>query len=361
MEKGWRGLPYYPISEHYRKILGTKIFKIPVAVVDDCPNRMGLKGMQTCVFCDVWGSAARSEAFDMDLRSQIASFQKKIGDRVHAQQFLIYFQAYTNTFAKISELQSNFEVALSFPWVRGFVVGTRPDCVSPAVLRLWCEYQERTFVSVELGVQSFVDSELAFMRRGHTSSQSLDAIERIHHAGIRDLGVHLIFGNPGETEASVIRTARILNDLPVQHVKLHNLHVLKNTPLEDMYLGGQFVPLDLDIYANHVRAFLQHLRPDIAVQRLAAYAPRWEELIAPAWTSDKMGVHQVLIDFLRAGRNYQAEHFIPEDSFQQERREELRQRSFSEEIHREDCERRFQYQLQLLLKKTRPSQGMARG
>src|SRR3954462_6205817 len=98
MEKGWLGLPYRPISEFYQKRFGGKVYKIPVSVVDDCPNRRGLKGMQTCVFCDVWGSAARSESMTMGLREQIQKYQVEIGEKYKAQQFLVYFQAYTNTF-----------------------------------------------------------------------------------------------------------------------------------------------------------------------------------------------------------------------------------------------------------------------
>ena len=133
MEKGWLGLPYHTISEHYHKLFGEKVYKIPVSVVDDCPNRRGLKGMQTCVFCDVWGSAANAESLSMELRSQIEKYHQQISDRYKAKAFLIYFQAYTNTFTKVSALRHNFDVALSYPWVKGFTLGTRPDCLSKSV------------------------------------------------------------------------------------------------------------------------------------------------------------------------------------------------------------------------------------
>jgi radical SAM protein (TIGR01212 family) len=305
MEKGWLGLPYRGISEFYQERFGGKVYKIPVSVVDDCPNRRGLKGMQTCIFCDVWGSAAQSESMTMGLREQIEKYQAAISKKYNAHQFLVYFQAYTNTFTKLDALRINFETALSFPAVKGFVVGTRPDCLSKGVLDLWNEYHQKSFVAVELGVQSFDNAQLEFMRRGHSREQSLKAIEKIARETSVDLGIHLMFGQPGETDEQIIETARICNDLPISNVKLHNLHVLTGTPLQSIYEAGQFIPIEREAYAHRARLFVEHLSPRIYVHRLAAFASRWEELVAPKWTSDKMGTHQFLIDYLHDRRSYQ--------------------------------------------------------
>ena len=305
MEKGWRGLPYHSISEHYKRIFGEKVYKIPVTVVDDCPNRMGLKGMKTCSFCDVWGSAAREESFTMSLKDQIEKYQIQIGKEYNAKKFLVYFQAYTNTFTKVSALRENFETALSYPFVNGFVLGTRPDCLSPAVLQLWQEYYQKSFVSVELGVQSFFDHHLEFMRRGHSASDSLKAIDKISQSTAVDLGIHLIIGSPNETDAEIKQSALICNDLAITNIKLHNLHVLKNTELEKWHRDGLFTPIEREEYTEKVKIFLSYLHPRIAVHRLAAFASRWEELIAPRWTSDKMGTHQYIIDQLRGSKTYQ--------------------------------------------------------
>jgi len=116
MEKGWTGLPYHSISEHFKRIFGEKVYKIPVSVVDDCPNRMGLKGMKTCSFCDVWGSAANEGSFKMSLDEQITHYHAIIAKKYNAQKFLVYFQAYTNTFTKIPSLRLNFETALQYPF-----------------------------------------------------------------------------------------------------------------------------------------------------------------------------------------------------------------------------------------------------
>ena len=305
MEKGWSGLPYHSISEHYKRIFNEKVYKIPVTVVDNCPNRMGLKGMKTCSFCDVWGSAAREESFTMDLKDQITQFHKVIEKRYHAKKYLVYYQAYTNTFTKISTLRNNFETALAFDFVTGFVVGTRPDCISPAVLELWQEYHKKSFVAVELGVQSFFNPHLEFMRRGHTSEDSLKAIDKISNHTAVDLGIHLIFGSPNETDEQIIETAKICNDLPITNIKLHNMHVLKNTALEEWYLDGSYQPIEKEAYKNKVLLFLSHLHPRIAVHRLAAFASRREELVAPIWTADKMKTHQYIVDELRQRKIFQ--------------------------------------------------------
>jgi radical SAM protein (TIGR01212 family) len=141
---------------------------------------------------------------------------------------------------------------------------------------------------VELGAQSFFNDQLEFLQRGHSAEQNIQAIEKLHTHTDADIGIHLIFGMPGDTEQRMIKTAQIVNALPISNVKLHNLHVLKNTPLATLYQQGQFTPLELEQYAERVILFLRHLSPAIAVQRLAAIANRWDELIAPQWTRQKM-------------------------------------------------------------------------
>ncbi len=313
MEKGWSGLPYHSISEHYKRIFNEKVYKIPVSVVDNCPNRMGLKGMKTCSFCDVWGSAAREESFTLSLDEQIEKFHRLIAKKYNAKKFLIYFQAYTNTFTKIPTLRLHFERALKYDFVKGFVIGTRPDCISAAVLDLWQEFYEKSFVAVELGVQSFFDEHLLFMQRGHTAADSIKAIHKIHKASAVDLGIHLIFGSPNETLSQIVETARICNSLPITNVKLHHLHVLKNTELEKWFTAGNFIPISQRDYTEKVEVFLSHLRPQIAVHRLAAFSSRWDELVAPAWTANKMGTHQAIINQLRTSKNFQSCRWIPQN------------------------------------------------
>lgn len=146
------------------------------------------------------------------------------------------------------------------------------------------------------------------MRRGHTAAQAMKGIERVAKAGL-DVGVHLIFGWPTENDKQIVETAMLCNQLPISNVKLHNLHVLKNTPLETLFHQGQFTPLDLEDYAAKVALFLEHLSPKIAVHRLAALSSRWDELVAPEWTRHKMKSFQAVIDFLNHKGAYQGRLF----------------------------------------------------
>jgi radical SAM superfamily enzyme len=166
-------------------------------------------------------------------------------------------------------------------------------------------------------VQSFFDSQLEFLRRGHTAKQSIQAIEKIASSTAVDLGIHLMFGLPNETEQQIIETARYCNELPIQNVKLHNLHVLTNTPLEQLYHEGKFSVCDRPQYSEKVALFLSYLSPRIFVHRLAAFAPRWNELVAPAWTGDKMGTHQFLIDYLNSTSTFQGKSYSPEMPFKE--------------------------------------------
>lgn len=279
--------------------------------------------METCVFCDQWGSAANADSFQMELKDQIEKYHANISKKYNSRKFLIYYQAYTNTFTRLQTLKQNLEVGLHYPFVVGYVIGTRPDCLSKGVFDLWKETHEKSFVGVELGVQSFFNHHLEFMKRGHTAEDSLSAIRKISQETPVDLGIHLIFGNPNETDEEVIETAQICNDLPITNVKLHHLHVLKNTGLEQIHAGGQFTPISFEKYAERIGLFLSHLHPRLRIHRLAAYSSRWEELIAPDWTADKMRTHQGIIDYLRSQKIYQGLLYHPVNETEVTMKEEI--------------------------------------
>jgi uncharacterized protein len=303
-------LPYNPISDYYKKIFGHKVFKVPVSIAEDCPNRRGIKGMETCIFCDVHGSFAYPQNQKEDLRKQIELHKEKVSKRFNSQKFLVYFQAYTTTFHQYKKIEEAFEVALSYPDTVGIVVGTRPDCLSDSLLDLWKNMSEQVFMAVELGVQSFDNKQLDWMRRGHTAESSISAVQKIAKRCPKvNLGVHLMFGWPEETLLDVQQSSEICNTLPINNVKLHNLHVLKNTPLEKMYLDGQFTPIDFDPYADMVGTFLTHLNPETYVHRLVALASHWEELVAPEWTRYKMTNYQKMIDHMNSRQWSQGQFF----------------------------------------------------
>ncbi|MGE3760161.1 MAG: TIGR01212 family radical SAM protein, partial [Pseudobdellovibrionaceae bacterium] len=163
-----------------------------------------------------------------------------------------------------------------------------------------------------------------WMRRGHSKEQSVEAILKIASETKVNLGIHLMFGLPGETDKKIIETAELCNSLPISNVKLHNLHILENTPLADDFRAGLFSPIERELYAHRVKLFLQHLAPHIYVHRLAALSSRWEELVAPPWTKDKMGTHQYIVDYIRSTESFQSELYSPKNEEEQRFKNELR-------------------------------------
>lgn len=314
MKKEWLNRPYYSIGDYYREKFGERVSKISVNVADTCPNRLGLKGMQTCTFCDVWGSAAYSDQREFTLDQQIENVRQKILGMTKYNKFLVYFQSYTNSFTAIRNLEAMYEEALKHDGVVGIVIGTRPDCISPALINLWKKFSEKTYVSIELGAQTFYEDFLDFEKRGHTAQNTLDTIYKLKEVPTLDIGLHFIFGHPGETVEHVVEQAKFTANLPIQNVKFHNLHVLKKTKLEKFYEEGLFKPIELEDYSEKVSAFIEHLPQNIAVQRLSALSSRWDELIAPEWTRHKMTVFQSIIDYMHNRKAYQGSKYIPKTS-----------------------------------------------
>jgi uncharacterized protein len=305
-------MPYYPVSHFYKQKFGEKVYKIPVALAGRCPNMKDGSGLKTCIFCDEWGSFAYPQNQENPLSKQIAEHQAVVAKRYNTQKFFVYFQAYTTTYTQAQAVRVAFNTALEFEDVVGVIIGTRPDCLSPVLLETFNSVAERSFMAVELGVQSFDDRQLQWMRRGHDRQKSIQAIQRIKKECPQvNLGIHLIFGWPGETREDVIEAAHMCNQLGIDNVKLHNLHVLKNTDLEKLFHKGEFIPLEIDEYADRVGAFLSHLSPQIAVHRLTATASRWDELVSPQWTRHKMKSFQYVIDFLNTNQLHQGMHFAP--------------------------------------------------
>jgi radical SAM protein (TIGR01212 family) len=296
---------YLPISQFYREKFGFRVQKVSVSVAKTCPNREGLAGMKTCIFCDKWGSAPAFVKADWPMLDQLKYHRERIRKRYKANKFLLYFQSYTNTFGRLSELKKHCEEALQQEDIVGIVIGTRPDCLPKGALKFFGELAEQTYLSIELGIQTFDDQQLIFLRRGHDKEAAIRAIKQLKKIPNLNICAHLIFGIPGESDQQLIDAANLLNELSVDGVKLHNLHVLKNTPLAEEYSSGNFSPIDLRDYAERVVLFLENLDQKISIHRLTAVAPRWDELIAPEWTKEKMRPVQYIENLLAIRETWQ--------------------------------------------------------
>ena len=249
--------------------------KIVIDAGFTCPNRDGKVGFGGCTYCN-------NDAFHPNYSTPDRTIEWQIeeGIRFHAKRYrnassyLAYFQPYSNTYAPLSVLKQRYEEALSHPQVKGIVVGTRPDCVDYAVLDYLAELAQRHIVIVEYGIESCYDKTLQRINRGHDFATAVAAVEATAARGLHQ-GAHFIFGLPGETIQDIMGMAPIINRLPVNSVKFHQLQIIKGTQMEAEFARcpEKFVQWKLDEYLDFFIDFLELLRPDLYIERFAGEVP----------------------------------------------------------------------------------------
>lgn len=293
--------PYYPYSRYLEEIFGARTYKVTVASGLTCPTRDGSLGSKGCAFCDIRGSSSYfgKQGRSLEIGAQIQRRIPGVRDRYGAVKFLAYFQSYTNTYSDVAYLREIYEAALSEPGVSGLCVGTRPDCLPEAVIDLLEELAKRSYVSLELGVQSFEDPTLEWLERGHSGQCSVDALEKLKaRAPSVHTCAHLIFGSPTDSPTAARDAALFLNRLGARGAKLHQLMVLENTELARRYRENPFPTLSVEEYGERVADFLAHLSPEIYVERLYAKATHVDECLAPAWSREHWRPHNVMREIL---------------------------------------------------------------
>ncbi len=290
----WRlaGLRYHALSHFLRRRFGRRVWKVSVDGGFGCPNVDGTVGTGGCIFCNVRSYSPSRRSGVASIAEQIDDGVRRLGRRYGVGHFLAYFQPATNTYAPVQQLRGLWSEAIRHPHVVGLVVGTRPDCVPDEVLDLLAEFSERTWVSVEYGLQTIHNRTLDWLRRGHRYDAFLDAVQRSRGRGLR-VGAHVILGLPGETLDDMAATAAELARLKVDSVKLHNLYAAKATPLARMLEQGEVELPERAQYVRYAVEFLEKLSPDCVVERLSADAPR-QYLVAPEWCLDKSGVRAAI-------------------------------------------------------------------
>lgn len=260
-----------------------KVQKISINGGFTCPNRDGTVGRGGCTFCN-------NQTFNPDYcRSELSvTEQLQEGIRFFARKYptmryLAYFQAYTSTYDNIDRLIARYEEALAVEGVVGIIIGTRPDCMPPALLDYLTQLAQRTFVTVEYGVESTIDSTLQRINRGHDYASAVEAITRTAQAGIIT-GAHLILGLPGESRNDMLSHATRLSQLPLHTIKLHQLQLIRGTVMGNEYEihPQQFDIPDIDTYIDLAIDFTELLRPDIVIERFVSQSPA-ELLLAPHW------------------------------------------------------------------------------
>jgi radical SAM protein (TIGR01212 family) len=292
--------PYLLFSEQLKNHFGVRVHKISVDAGFGCPNRNGGRSGSGCLFCDPGGSGAVGIERQLSVAEQIEQGKEVMRRKYKAGKFLAYFQPFSNTLAPVPRLNALYDEALSVPDVVGLAVGTRPDCVPCEVLDLLAEYHQRTYFWLELGLQSSHDRTLSWLKRGHDFETFCQAFQEARARGLR-VCVHVIIGLPGESRADMLATADVLAEMQVEGVKLHLLHVLKNTPLGSLYAENMITLLEMDEYVERVVDFIERLHPATLIHRLTGDGPR-EQLLAPLWSLNKWEVLNAIdAEFTRRG------------------------------------------------------------
>lgn len=303
------GRRYYPLSQFLHERFGARVYRVTVDAGFTCPNVDGSVAVGGCVYCDNRSFSPNRRLPRTTIRAQIAHGIAILADRYRADRFIAYFQAATNTYAEVSKLRRFYDEALAHPQIVGLAIGTRPDCVPDDVLRLLEEYARDYFVCLELGLQSIHDRSLDWMNRGHHYDAFVDAVCRSQGRGL-DLCAHVILGLPGESHADMLATADALAGLPVDGVKIHNLHVVPDTPLEQMYRSGAVAMLSFDEYVNLACDFLERLPAEMVIHRLNGDAPP-DYLVAPTWCLDKPALLRAIGAELERRDSWQGKHVCP--------------------------------------------------
>ncbi|MFC1586269.1 TIGR01212 family radical SAM protein, partial [Fibrobacterota bacterium] len=273
----------YSYSQHLKKRFGQPVLKIPVNGGFSCPNRDGTRGRNGCIFCDNRAFSPVAETRE-PVTAQLEKGIAKAPARY--KKFIAYFQPYSNTYGKVHKLMEVYESAISFPRVVGLAVGTRPDCISPEVLEYLAEVSQRTYLSIELGIQTVHDSTLRNINRYQAHAEAEAVIWELDKRGI-EIVAHVILGLPGESRDMMLETADVLSQLPVHGVKLHQLMILRGTDLETKYHRGSVSVLSLEEYADLVGDFVLRLGPGKCLHRLMADCFPGSGLVAPMWSSGK--------------------------------------------------------------------------
>lgn len=274
--------PYNHYNRYLKEKFGERVQKITVLGGFTCPNRDGKLATGGCTYCNNATFAAPSHLDDKSITYQIDHGIRTSKRRYKkVNKYIIYFQSYSNTYAPLPQLKKLYSEALNHPEVIGLSIGTRPDCVSDEALDYLEELNAEYDITMEYGLESVSDHTLKMINRGHDFNCFKETAIKTGDRGI-DICAHIIFGFPWETVESIIEAAKEINKLPVKFLKIHQLHVVKDTIMGDEYKANPFKTISKAEYMEWLQVFLEHLNSDVVIQRLYGEAPE-ELLLSPHW------------------------------------------------------------------------------
>lgn len=300
------------VNDYYKSIFGEKVYKISLDAGCTCPNRDGTKGFGGCIFCSQSGSGDFSASKNLSIKDQIEQAKKLIATKTKATKFIAYFQNFTNTYGNPDILKNKWEEALSCPEIVGIAIGTRPDCLNDEILAVLKTLAEKTFLQIELGLQTINDETADFCNRGFKTYEYSIAVKKLHQLSDKiHVVTHIIFGLPViknkmtlsplsdnlllrlETKEEQLNTVKHAIDSGTNGIKITVLYVLKNTKLAEYYNNGTFPTLEMNEYFDLISESLEIIPDHIIIHRLTGDPPK-KTLIAPVWTSDKKKVLNII-------------------------------------------------------------------
>lgn len=279
---------YHTWNYHLRHKFGCKVFKVSLNAGFTCPNIDGSKGEGGCTYCSPSGSGDFAGNPSENIERQFEEVKCMLHKKWHEAKYIPYFQAHTNTYAPTDTLRELFEKALSFENTVGLSIATRADCISDETLEYLCELKERTYLVIELGLQTIYDKTGERINRCHTYADFLRCYERLADAGI-NVCVHLIDGLPGENREMMLESAKKVGRLMPHSIKLHLLHIIRGTRMEKEYNEGKIRPLTLEEYVDIITNQLRYIPKETIIQRITGDGGR-DTLAAPLWSLKKFVV-----------------------------------------------------------------------
>lgn len=269
---------------YFKRTFGGRVQKLTIDAGFTCPNRDGTVAVGGCTYCN-------NDAFNPSYCSPNKSITQQIEEGIEfhavrykrAENYLAYFQAFSNTHESVTKLQELYSEAFAHPKVIGLVIGTRPDCVDDEKLDYLEELSKKFYISLEYGIESCYNKTLESINRGHTYEKSVWAIEESARRGI-NTGAHIIFGLPGESKSDMLAEATILSKLPLNSIKFHQLQIMKGTPMELQYKENpeMFKLFEMNEYLHFVVDFIERLNPNFVIERFTSEAPP-RHLAVPSW------------------------------------------------------------------------------